>query len=207
MSTLGDLEAPMAVLGLLIEQPDTGSGLAVRLDELFPRARWPRNVVHNTVPGLLRQGLIRVTSRHASDTVSPNGYEATEDGVAEFRRWIRASAALPPMLRDELQGKLEFSTEDDLRVLVDELSVLETACAAEFATARNLQDQASRMRQRMAKHGRRPDWARRIRELRLADEAIVWGQRGTRLKEVREHIEDVLAEVEGGADAAGGADG
>jgi DNA-binding PadR family transcriptional regulator len=202
MSTLGDLPVSMAILGLLVEQPDTGSGLGARLDARFPRGAWPRNAVHGALPGLLREDAIRVVSQHPSDKRSLHGYEATDCGVAKLRDWIRTSVTLPPSLRDELQGKLLFATEDDLRVLVGELSILETACVAEYAAARNRRDQASRLRQRLTKQGRPPGWAMRIREVQLADEAIVWGQRVKRLQELREHIEDLLQEVDGGAGLA-----
>ncbi|HUN79193.1 MAG TPA: hypothetical protein VMU32_09750 [Solirubrobacteraceae bacterium] len=196
----------MAVLGLVVEQPDTGSGLAARLEKRFPRGAWSRNAVHGAVPSLLRDGLIHVDREDPSGKFSMHLYAATDSGVAKMRAWIRASVDSPPSLRDELQGKIEFSTEEDLRVLVGEISVQETACAAEFAKARTRDEHTRRLRDRLAKQGRPPDWKMRVRQVQLADEATVWAQRVKRLREVREHIEDLLDEVDGGPDAAGRAD-
>ncbi len=187
----------MALLGLLAEQPDTGAGVAVRLNKRFPRAGWSRNVAHNNLPSLEKQGFLRVVSRHPSGKVSANRYEATAEGVARLRAWIRESALVPPVLRDELQGKLWFSSPDDLRVLAQELAADETACAAEYARAHTRDKQARQLRLRRGTRSGSADLDVLTREIQIADEAVVWGQRAKRLQGLREHIEDVLEEMEG----------
>jgi hypothetical protein len=45
------------------------------------------------------------------------------------------------------------------------------------------------------------------KEVQIADEAVVWSQRAKRLQGLREHIEDVLEEIEGsGAEPSGSDD-
>lgn len=195
----------MAVLGLFVERPDTGAGVAVRLEERFPRAAWSRNAVHNTLPGLVKEALLRVVEWHPSDKASLHRYEATADGVAELRAWIRRSVATPLVLRDELQAKLEFSTAEDLHAMLDELRALQTEYASEFAKARNRNEQATRLKHRRETRGEPPGWDLRVRVIQTADEAIVWGQRKKRIEDLCEHIEDELEEVEraGGSGASG----
>lgn len=192
----------MALLGLLAEQPDTGAGVAVRLSERFPRAGWSRNVAHNNLPSLEKQGLLRVVGRHPSNKVSLNRYEATAEGMAKLRAWIRESAVVPPVLRDELQGKLGFSMPEDLRVLAQEMAAEETACAAEYARAHTRDKQARQLRLRRSTRSGPADLDVLTREIQIADEAVVWGQRAKRLQGLREHIEDVLEEIEGAEGSA-----
>jgi DNA-binding PadR family transcriptional regulator len=205
-SSPGDLSAAMALLGLLAKQPDTGAGVAVRLSEQFPRAGWSRNVAHNNLPSLERQGLVRVVSRDCSGKVSLHRYEATAEGVAKLRGWIRESAVLPPVLRDELQGKIEFSIRDDLRVLIREIGAEEVGCAGEYARAHTRHKQAQQLRHRRGTKGGPPDLEVLTREVQIADEAVVWSQRAKRLQGLREHIEDVLEEIEGSGPELSGSD-
>jgi hypothetical protein len=205
-SSPGELSAAMALLGLLVEQPDTGAGVGVRLSEQFPRAGWSRNVAHNNLPSLERQGLVRVVSRHPSGKVSLCGYEASAAGVAKLRAWIRESAVVPPVLRDALQGKIEFSIPEDLRVLAREIGAEEIVCAGEFARAHTHSKQAQKLRSRRGAKGGAPAWDVLTRELQIADEAVVWSQRAKRLQGLREHIEDVLEETEGSSARSAGAD-
>jgi hypothetical protein len=64
-------------------------------------------------------------------TSSLDSYEATSEGVAQVRTWIRESAVVPPVLRDSLQGKLAFSREEQ-----DLLGLLKTVREEEDAYAR-----------------------------------------------------------------------
>ncbi len=200
----GELSATMALLGLLAEQADTGAGVAVRLTERFPRAGWSRNVAHNSLPSLERQGLVRVAQRHPEDTASLNCYEATLAGVAKLQEWLRGSALVPPILRDELQGRIEFSTPEDLRAMIQEIAAEEIACRAYFASVQLKDRQARRLRERRRTAGAAPDPKVLSREVQLADEAVVWGQRAARLKALREHLEDVLEELDGTVHPSGG---
>jgi hypothetical protein len=95
------LPASMAILGLLVEQPDTAAGLGLRLTEVFPRARWSRNVVHNNTPSLVKQGLVLSTK---GPEPAFDRFEVTKRGMARFREWVNQSMALPPILRDGLQA-------------------------------------------------------------------------------------------------------
>ena len=106
----------MAILGLVVQKADTVDGLGARLVERFPHARWSRSVAHNGLPSLARQGLVRLVEHGAERAL--DRYEATDAGVEQFRDWLRASSAAPPMLRDALLAKLELSEEHDVPGLI-----------------------------------------------------------------------------------------
>src|SRR5450759_3173227 len=53
----GELSASMAILCLVVQQPDTVASVGLRLTETFPHARWSRNAAHGNLPSLAKQGL------------------------------------------------------------------------------------------------------------------------------------------------------
>ena len=77
----------MAILGLLIQQSDTASGLALRIEKEFRSMRWSKSIAHNTVPSLAKQGFVRLIEKGAKDSL--DRYEVTREGVEEFRGWLR----------------------------------------------------------------------------------------------------------------------
>jgi hypothetical protein len=101
-----DIKARTAVLGLLIEKPDSVARLVLRLEEEYPTSGWKRNIVHNTLPVLVEKGQIRVTMR--GPALAWAWCEPTAVGEEVFARWLGESAAEPPPIRDALLAKLKY---------------------------------------------------------------------------------------------------
>jgi len=125
----------MVILGLLVERSDTAAGVGSRLAGSFPRARWPRNSVHNSLPSLVKQGVVRTVSRGSEPAL--DRYEATAEGAIRFRAWVRQSIDLPPALRDGLHARLQFIELDELQSLVEMVRGSERACSMEYAAAQS----------------------------------------------------------------------
>lgn len=193
----GDVSASMAILGLVIQTPDTAAGVGARLVERFPRARWSRSVAHNDLPSLARQGLVRIVEAGAKPSL--DRYEATPQGVEQFRDWLQASSLAPPMLRDALAAKLAFSEEEDLAGLLEAIREEERICTAEFEAAHMRLGAARRLGRLGPADG--ADWEGRVRSAIMTDEAMMWGQRAKRLQCLRQELEgpdDVELEAQGG---------
>lgn len=73
----------MAILGLLIQQSDTASGVTLRIEKEFRRMRWSKSIAHNTLPSLARQGFVSLAEKGAK--ASLDRYEVTREGVEQFR--------------------------------------------------------------------------------------------------------------------------
>jgi DNA-binding PadR family transcriptional regulator len=180
----------MAILGLLVERPDTGAGLGLRLNEVFPRARWPRNVVHGNMPSLLKQGLVRLVAKGQEPAL--DRYEATERGIARFRAWVRQSTTLPPVLRDGLQGRLRFVEREELASLVGTVRDCEAACSLEYAAAHGRLKSARRLARRPGEA--QPDWRSKLRLIQVGDEAMLWGMMVRRLQHLGDELEALLGD-------------
>jgi hypothetical protein len=175
----------MAILGLVIQKPDSVSGVGRRLAERFPQARFARNAAHNNLPSLRRQGLVRLVE---GDGLHPlDRYEASPLGVERFREWMRASQAAVPVLRDGLRVTLEcIADEADLHIVREAVREQEHACLVEYeaAHARLRAAQRSRLRSAVA-----DDWHAAVQNALLIDETMLWGQRAMRLKRLRECLQ------------------
>jgi len=187
----GELSASMAILGLVIQQPDTIAGVALRLEERFPRARFARSAAHNNIPSLARQGLVRLVE--PSGEGSHDRYEATSDGTEQFREWLRDSSTGPPALRDALHAKLELSQEDDLQALIRAVNEEEQACEQELADAHARHIAAARLGR--LRTGQDADWRERVRGPLMTDEVLLWGLRARRLQRLREELEELYEEM------------
>lgn len=190
----------MAILGLVVQKTDTINGLGVRLIERFPHAQWSRSVAHNSLPSLEKQGLVRMVDRGAERAL--DRYEATDEGIGEFREWLRTSSAAPLALRDAVHAKLEFAEERDVPDLILAIREEEEACAREFAAASsrlNVQWQLRRLgppggTEHRAGH---VDLGGRVRHALMTDEAMLWGMRARRLRRLRQELEDTVEEPDG----------
>jgi DNA-binding PadR family transcriptional regulator len=196
----GDLTASMAILGLVVQKTDTVNGLGVRLIERFPHAQWSRSVAHNSLPSLEKQGLVRMVDRGAERAL--DRYEATDEGIGEFREWLRTSSAAPLALRDAVHAKLEFAEERDVPDLILAIREEEEACAREFAAASsrlNVQWQLRRLGPPGGGERRsgETDLGGRVRHALMTDEAMLWGMRARRLRRLRQELEDTVEEPDG----------
>lgn len=189
----GELAAGTAVLGLLVQQPDTVAGVALRLEQEYPAARWPRNIVHNTLPSLAGRGLVLVAKQGVERSLDL--YQATPDGVDHFAAWMRKSAAVLPSMRDAMRAKLRYvEREDQLAAIVRDIREQEDLCVGEGEKAM--------MRYRTAQRAGRlgpvdtPGWRLRVRRALMLDEVSFWHQRARALQRLREYLEDTCAESE-----------
>jgi hypothetical protein len=204
---IGEMSASMAVLSLVVERPDTVASVGVRLAQQFPDARWSRNAAHNNMSSLVKQGLVLLVKEAPPGASSSlDSYRATDEGVAHVRKWVREFAVVPPVLRDSLQGKLEFSSEEeDLLGVIKTVREEEDACARRYADAHMNDVRAQHSRRRLRSRGERPSFKDLVQDVKLADEARVWGQMAKRLAALRENLEDVLDEIRRSVSATQGA--
>jgi DNA-binding PadR family transcriptional regulator len=186
------LSAGEAVLGLVIEQPDSASQLGRRLVERFRSAQFTRSTGHNALSRLTRQGLVRVVD----DDEAGDGeerYEATPLGLEHFRAWLCSSSATAPALREELQAKVTFCAPEDLPGLIDAICAEERACASMFAATHGRLSAAALLAPKRATGTER--WAELAQRTVLRDEAAMWGMRFKRLERLRVRLEEMQAEA------------
>jgi DNA-binding PadR family transcriptional regulator len=187
MSTrrLGELTASIAMLGLLVEQPDTIPSLAGRLAERFPNECWSRSSVHKNMPNLVSRGLVRPTETSRGRVTEI--YEVTSAGFAQFRDWLRHSSEELPALRDAVRARLEFADEPDLPMLLEAIREETEICAEQYERLRGRYIAECRLG-RLGSAGNQ-DFRTRVRGALLVDEIILWGSRVKRLQRLRKEIE------------------
>jgi len=175
----------MAVLGLLVQHSDTVGGLSLRLEGQHPNARWPRNIVHNTLTSHVRKDLVRVVGSGGA----AERYEATPAGVEHFREWLRKSAATVPTLRDALRAKLSYiEDEEQLAGAIRDIRKQEEWCVDEAETAQGRYRRAWRLG-RLQSSGKH-DVRTRVRRVLMVDEVKLWLERAAALRRLRVSLED-----------------
>lgn len=185
----------MAILGLVIKRPDTASGVALRLTEEFPRAQWTKSIAHNTLPSLAKQGFVRLVEKGSKDR-----YEATKEGVEEFRGWLRESVTVAPALRDVLHATLALIGDEDIPWMVDAIKDQEESC-------RRQSEQAQLRRNEARREGLLRS---RPRNAMMTYEVVLWSQTARRLERLRKDLEggdDEEIDEGVGRWGAGGGDG
>jgi DNA-binding PadR family transcriptional regulator len=187
------LSAGEAVLGLVIEQPDSASRLGQRLVERFRSAQFTRSTAHNALNRLARQGLVQVAASAAGadggEPLEEHRYEATPLGVEHFRAWLRACSTAAPAQREELQAKVEFCAPADLPLLIEAICAEERACASMFAAAQGRLSEAELIAPRRSTAAQR--WSALAHSAVLRDEAAMWGMRFKRLERLRARLEEL----------------
>jgi DNA-binding PadR family transcriptional regulator len=185
------LSAGEAMLGLVIEQPDSASRLGQRLVARFRSAQFTRSTGHNALNRLVRQGLVRVVLDAAG---GEERYEATPRGVERFRSWLRSCSPAAPALREELQAKVAFCAPADLPELIEAIGAEERACANMFAAVHGRLSAAALLApQPAAAEAER--WTELVQQAVLRDEAAMWGMRFKRLERLRARLEAMRAEL------------
>jgi DNA-binding IclR family transcriptional regulator len=176
----------MAILGLLIQEPDSVAGVSRRLSERFAQAHFARNAAHNNLPGLARQGFVRLNGQGAERGL--DSYEATAAGIEHFRAWMMSSLKTLPVLRDAVRAVLEqIATKADLIAGIAAIEEQERACIAEY--------EAARRRMRVAERGGRLPGRgelglhETVQYLLISDEVTYWFYRAARLKRLRESLQ------------------
>jgi DNA-binding PadR family transcriptional regulator len=194
MSTFnaGDPTPTMMVLGLVVQRSDTVAGVARRLSDQFASARFSKATAYNRMPALAKDGYLRIVEKGPPGEPTLDRYEATRQGVAYFRWWLR-NTELPPIIRDGLQCRLEFLQRDDLQDLIRLVNEEETAYTTAYAIARKraLREQRSRRIK-----GKPKGYDARLRSIRNRDEATLWGMMSKRLERLGEELEELLYDME-----------
>lgn len=185
----GKLTPQMMVLGLVIQQQDTASGVARRLDDQFASARFPKSSAYNNMRGLAGKGYLRLVEKGVEPSL--DRYEATSEGIEVFRGWLRHTE-LPPVVCDALQCKLEFLEREDLVALIRIVREEERAYTAAFAAAQ-LEVKAEQRLRRV--RGKPVDFNTRLRGIQKQDEAKLWGLMAKRLQCLGDELEEFLDEI------------
>jgi hypothetical protein len=183
----GDFPASMAVLGLLIQQPDTIAGVSLRLDAQHPNARWSKSIVHNSVSSNVEKEYLCLA--HAGAERSLDRYEATPEGREHFRSALRRSSATLPAMRDALRAKLKYvDGPDELSSAIEDIREQEELCALEREAAVARYRDARRLGRLNLSDER--DWRTTVDRALLIDEVNIWHERSKGLRRLREHLED-----------------
>jgi DNA-binding PadR family transcriptional regulator len=180
----GDLTASMAILGLLIQQPDMPSHVRVRLAREFPHGRWSRSIAYNDIRELAKHDLIRRIrrgERHSEDI-----YEATPAGRAALKEWLRDAAKAPPAVRDAMLLWLEHSDESELPEILEVVRELEGIARSEFEAAQTRLNTERALGRLGPEDG--SDWHGRMRDAVLSDLVLMCGERCRRLMRLRQRL-------------------
>jgi DNA-binding PadR family transcriptional regulator len=178
----------MAVLGLVIEEPEEASCVAQRLSERFRPARFAPSTAHMTLPRLEAQGLVRRVATADPPDSSQGRYEATEEGIERFREWLRTSPAGLPALREALHARIDLAQPADLERVIEITDRERRACERECAAARGRLAEA---RQVARFKGTNVDWSEQVREVVMVDEAMIWAYRAARLERLHARLVDL----------------
>lgn len=189
-SSLSTVPLNMVVLRLMIEEPDSRSGLTARVKHEFASARWSRSAVHNACDRLVLAGRARPLDRDVGRDVVR--LEATRDGRAYYEKWRRDTAR--GRLRDNVSARIRLCrSPEEARDLVVWLRMQEDSCDEEQAGAKeSLMVHTHRVRRRRG--GDRDDFAAVREEWALVDEVVRWEFEADRISRLRQNVEAWLLE-------------
>ena len=195
-----DLPGSMAVLGIVIEQPnDTVSHVGHCLGERFTRARFARSTAHSSLPRLEHNGRVRRTHLAPGKDRSLDRYEVTAEGVEVFNTWMFELPSAIPALREAMYGRIELCRPEDLSRLI-------AMARQEEAVSDDLYREAtSRLRRQRLKKADPGDYRRKIREVLLYADPMHWSARSERYALIAERLEEIASEI--AASRAGAGDG
>jgi DNA-binding PadR family transcriptional regulator len=183
----------MLVLGLLAERPANRYELDLELQRRFKSAELSRGTARYAIKKLVRDGHVRAQASSQCAERAPI-YEPTEQGLAEFREWLRAKAQVWP-IREELIGKVGTCQPEDVQQLV------EVAQDAEKDLMALLDTLNRRVRERRRKLDPR-SWATRIDlAVSCADHAAIGG-RVCFAQQLHRHLVEELSQPDGGSSSA-----
>ncbi len=177
------MSAKIAVLGLVIEESSPPHRLTAKLRQRLSSAEFVDSNVYSALNRLEREGLVRAGEDEAA-------YEATEEGVRHFEQWLFASSSAPP-LRDELHMKVALCQPQNLPRMIELVYGQELVCLARVQELKACFEKL-----------RPPDphrWSGLVMTLVRDAELAFWEARLSWLQGVRESLERMGAEFEGGA--------
>lgn len=186
------LAAGEAVLGLVIERPDSGFGLERRLEERFGAARFAYSTAYNALYRMKREGLVRGV-RPAAAGAAEATYEATEAGIEHFLRWLRSPSAMPA-LREELHAKIVLSAPRDLPRLIEMVHNEELACMRELEEIRTalVEEQQTTPARPLQER----DWPELMALGVSHGEAAYWSGRIRQLSQLRAYLAELRSEAQ-----------
>ena len=124
------------VLGLLVERAGYGYDLQQRIDARLGFLGLSESAVYKILERLEAEGWIEEAGRRQSGATRRGAprvmYRATPLGRERFKSWI-AEPCGRPVLRDELQAKLNVAEPDDLPELLAGAEAQARECLAELA--------------------------------------------------------------------------
>lgn len=182
----------MVVLRLLIEEPDSRSGLNARVKDEFVSARWSRSAVYNACNRLVACGRVRPMDCDAGRKVVR--LEVTRDGRTHYEQWQRGETRR--QLRDNISTRVRLChSVEELRDLAVWLRMQEDGCDDDQAEAKErLLVHIHRVGRSRGVAGR--DFVAACEELALVDEVVHWELEADRINRLRQKIEAWLAAVE-----------
>ncbi len=188
--TPAELPGSMAVLGLVIEQPnDTVSHIGHCLGQRFTRSRFARSTAHSSLPRLAHSGRVRRTHLERGNDRSRDRYEATVEGIEAFRAGMFELPSAKPALREAMYGRIELCGLEDLPRLI-------AMVRREEAVSDDLYREAAlRLRRQRLKNPDASDYARRIREVLLYADPMHWSARSERYALIAERLEEIASEA------------
>lgn len=171
------------VLGLLVEEPGNAYQVEMRLNQRFGSHDYTQGVARQSLRRLGELGFARPVARRAVDEGARESqlWEATPEGVARSREWIREQIRKPPV-REELHAKVALCRPDDLPRLVEVVSEAERMCVLELQRT----NQQMRIRRAGLPAG---DWATSMDLIVNAGEQAWWDSRIKWLQSVRMYLE------------------
>jgi hypothetical protein len=196
-----ELPASMAVVGLVIEQPEaTVKEIGQEVRKRFMRARFAASTAHVALPRLAeRRGtgkpFVECTYKAGSAPSSGDRYRPLPRGLEVFRAWMYDELEDQPTignpaLREAMLGRIELATVKDLPRLI-QMMRLEAKVSADLFEA------ASRkLREHLGERADPLDFDRKIRAVLLHADPTHWSARSVRYREIAERLEDIQAEAE-----------
>lgn len=116
-----------AVLGLVCERPGYGYQLDARFKERIGSWRHSKTAVFPALLRLAGDGAVQPRDSRTTSRQPRIWYEATEQGRAEFKSWVRKSPTLMP-LRDEMYIKIALAEYEDLQHLIEQTREQQQLC-------------------------------------------------------------------------------
>jgi DNA-binding PadR family transcriptional regulator len=189
------MSAGKAVLGLVIQRPGYGYQLEQRVKERFGSAQFVASSIYKALGRLEKDRLIRVVGGEELELADAERsrrikYEATPEGVAYFRQWLRASSSVP-LVREELQLRIAFCEPHELPRLIEIVEGEEIVCLTmlgEFQRSIDDEDEETLDGPR--------EWSRLMDMAVDHAEAGFWDARIRWLQDVRLFLEGLRGEAE-----------
>jgi hypothetical protein len=180
----------MAVLGLVIEQPDaTVSHIGQCLGQRFHRSRFARSTAHSALPRLAHLGRVRLTHLEQGNDRSLDRYAATSTGVETFQAWMFEQPNARPALREAMYGRIELCRPEDLPRLIE-------MARREEAISDDMYREATwKLRQQRLKRTTPDDDVSQIREVLLYADPMHWSARSERYALIAERLEEIANEI------------